>query len=848
MKILFFRSLTLFLFLLTSLAAQSNFSAEDYARFLEENKNLTYRDLQSRFQPSFVYYKGFKNTEPPESYQYLDSIIHRFSLTDQERELLRQNHFVISERLRFHSFGDAFHQIYLADLPVFISSDAILHALHRSYDKILMDVEISILKPNLKQFLDGLYDNFLLLKTKYENEKELQTALKDVDLYLTMALSLLDNSKGEAQYCEQEKVDQLWDDVQAQQFVERPLFSERPRKLDFSQFTVRGHYTDEELCDYFKAMMWLGRIDFMLTSPPDNPWEQPWTKEEIRRMNIGAYLLNELIDTSGVRELLDQNNFIIDFMVGEPDNITPNELKGIIQEQGISNAAQLLNDEFYDPYLEALQANNSSEQKILSQYLFMNPFSSEPSELPVSYRLSGQRFIIDSYILFNVVYDRIVFEDKKIWRPLPNPLDAMFVLGNDDALPLIKEEVEQYKYGSQLAALRYLVNSYDPEFWESSLYNVWLNAIRSLNPPQTRAGWPLFMKTAAWQQEKLNTQLASWAQLRHDNLLYAKQSYTGATGCSFPYSFVEPYPQLYGSIARFAEQAGEFFSQFPQDTYSMYCIQKYFPQLKKTMQKLEIIAQKELREESLSEDDISFLKEMLFEGGESGEPPFTGWYADLFYDPFDASEEDYVIADVHTQPTDKTGNTVGRVLHVGVGDVNVGIFLAETPSDRYHKTAFIGPVMSYYELISDDFKRFNDEEWAERIESGDLPARPDWVSIFLCDSEGKKYPQGKELPSQVYTSLHEKEENIPGRFRLYQNYPNPFNPLTIIRYQLPFAAMVEISIYDISGREVATLVHSRQPAGKYEIPFNAAGLAAGVYFCQMRAQNFRQAIKLVLVE
>ncbi|NOX89993.1 MAG: DUF3160 domain-containing protein, partial [Calditrichaeota bacterium] len=116
----------------------------------------------------------------------------------------------------------------------------------------------------------------------------------------------------------------------------------------------------------------------------------------------------------------------------------------------------------------------------------------------------GQRFIVDSYIFSNVVFDRIVFKGEKIWRPLPDPLDAMFVLGNDDALPLLKEELTNYKYASQLAALRFLVDSYDTAFWESSLYNVWLNAIRALNPPENRDGFPFFMKTAAWRQNKLN--------------------------------------------------------------------------------------------------------------------------------------------------------------------------------------------------------------------------------------------------------------------------------------------------------------------------------------------------------
>ena len=56
---------------------------------------------------------------------------------------------------------------------------------------------------------------------------------------------------------------------------------------------------------------------------------------------------------------------------------------------------------------------------------------------------------------------------------------------------------------------------------------MWLNSIRKLNPPKDRSALPQFMQTAAFWQEKLNTQLSSWAQLRHDNLLYAKQSYTG---------------------------------------------------------------------------------------------------------------------------------------------------------------------------------------------------------------------------------------------------------------------------------------------------------------------------------
>jgi len=68
------------------------------------------------------------------------------------------------------------------------------------------------------------------------------------------------------------------------------------------------------------------------------------------------------------------------------------------------------------------------------------------------------------------------------------------------------------------------------------------------------------MKTAAFWQQKMNTQLASWTELRHDNLLYAKQSYTGGTVCSYPYSFVEPFPEFYSALNEYSTEAYNYFT------------------------------------------------------------------------------------------------------------------------------------------------------------------------------------------------------------------------------------------------------------------------------------------------
>ncbi len=86
------------------------------------------------------------------------------------------------------------------------------------------------------------------------------------------------------------------------------------------------------------------------------------------------------------------------------------------------------------------------------------------------------------------------------------------------------------------------------------------------------------------------------------------------------------------------------------------------------------------------------------------------------------------------------------------------------------------------------------------------------------------------------------------RYELSQNYPNPFNPMTRINYELKEAGFVSLKVYDVMGREVATLVNGRQMAGEQEATFNATGLASGVYFYRLQAGNFTQTKKMMLVK
>jgi photosystem II stability/assembly factor-like uncharacterized protein len=98
---------------------------------------------------------------------------------------------------------------------------------------------------------------------------------------------------------------------------------------------------------------------------------------------------------------------------------------------------------------------------------------------------------------------------------------------------------------------------------------------------------------------------------------------------------------------------------------------------------------------------------------------------------------------------------------------------------------------------------------------------------------------------------NDNETTIPDYFSLMQNYPNPFNPVTRIEYSIPYSVntpLVQLKVYDLLGKEVATLVNSYQPAGNYKIDFNGNALTSGIYFYRLKAGNFIQTRKLMLVK
>ncbi len=128
-------------------------------------------------------------------------------------------------------------------------------------------------------------------------------------------------------------------------------------------------------------------------------------------------------------------------------------------------------------------------------------------------------------------------------------------------------------------------------------------------------------------------------------------------------------------------------------------------------------------------------------------------------------------------------------------------------------------------------------------------------TLGQCDAgamqgAGRVLLLGFWLPAGYMPTVHvgdPEAESIPHEFALRQNYPNPFNPGTVITYDLATVADVKLTVLDILGREVATLVNEREAAGPHTVRFDASHLASGVYVYRLVAGNFMAIRKCILL-
>jgi len=493
-------------------------------------------------------------------------------------------------------------------------------------------------------------------------------------------------------------------------------------------------------------MMWLGRADcgwFPLGAHPETGLHvQPG--RELR----DAVLLTDLLTAAGQMQRLESVDRTLEEFLGQCDNLRPRQLRKILDDAKIAGLAQLSAEDAQQRLREALLHEPSANQRILSQVIFGGKQSGEQIPPPALFQMFGQRFTIDSLVLASVVYDRVQNRDSAgQYRLMPRGLDVLAALGSSEARGLLADDLQRWNYAPQLDSARNLTAAYlASPAGQRSINDLWLGAIGSLSANMSSEKiFPQAMRTNAWRLKQLNTQLASWAELRHDGILYEKQSYTSHVECDYPAGFVEPYPEFYARLASLARAMARSLAdmqsgfQRPGDEEEARSLRhlaekprKFWGAFASTMDRLERLARKELGGERFTADDESFLKQTIdvrmvdrADCGRGMGPfvrSYTGWYCDLLYPEAEGIDQfQPSVADVHT---DSNGH---EVLEVGVGRANLALVAVDNGQDRM---AFVGPVYTYYEFARPASRRMTDEEFKAALIGGTEPARPDWIGAF----------------------------------------------------------------------------------------------------------------------
>ncbi|MCC6224622.1 MAG: DUF3160 domain-containing protein [Thermoleophilia bacterium] len=583
-----------------------------------------------------------------------------------------------------------FHFAYQSNIyegwPVYVTTDAAYHAWHLVFDKLLRDLEQQVLLPRLERLVSGLLEAARAQAADLAGAGAGDAAGRVEQLFALAAAELgLRVELGPLAEAERAL-------VEAHGTTETsPLVG---KEIDYSLFTPRGHYTrTPELTRFFLAMSVLGQLDFCLPGTVSCPGLEPARMAILAsRLVAGDPALAALW-----REIYEPTAFL----VGLADDYSPLEVSAA--------AAAAAPDALADP---AALADDATVEAVLTALVATRPVLISPDRASV--RVMGTRFVVDSYILDQLLYPYVGTDAKP--RLLPSALDVAAAFSSDFALAALAEagQTDYERYDAQLEALRVAVTARPAADWGSTVYDAWLHALAPSFAAHG-AAYPDYMRGEAWAAKALQSGLGSYAELKHDTILYAKQAVAegGADLEETQRNWVEPEPVVFARLAAVADLTrgglesrgllGEEQATLLADVSELFRF-------------LERIARDELAGGAISPED----NERLAWIGGALESVFWSTSDRLASGDITADEDAAIVADLASGPE--------GILELGTGRIDRIYVLVPDDQGTFHVAA--GGVYSFYEFSSPPGERLDDESWRALLDAGQAPARPPWTAAF----------------------------------------------------------------------------------------------------------------------
>lgn len=634
-----------------------------------------------------------------------DNIYNSMQLTDADPQLtdrlLKQGFAIVPA-----SHEQLFH-VYEANdyacLPSFVTTDLYLQLFHLYFDCTLRDMEEQKFDSLVGQLCQRCY-SAVVLRGKNETDKRLQDAAEWLKTYFAIAMNL---QKPGSVAASGKYADDVAIEVQNVNASENNLsdyLGYTKVKYAYSLYRPRGHYTrTEKLQRYFRMMMWLQTVNF----GTDNDSQL-----------LYALTLADIVGgNKSIASLYRNITEPITYLMGQPDNVDIMQVYDVMHATGLTLQQLVGNKAKLAEVKKKVEAIAEKQTRIKPKYLRSSVYK---------VNLMPQRYQPDAEVL----QEMVDYDNNPTKRGVPQGLDIFAAMGVSAAERiLLQEQHEATRWSGYLPMMERMKTRMSEVDWQETMAKRWMKTLQTVSHKNQRM--PYFMLSPQWDKKNLNAMLASWAELKHDAILYAKQPMGAECGGGGPpdpvtKAYVEPNVTFWKKAIELVNATTDLLDRYGLTTEKSTTAATSLCEEAEMLLKL---SEKELEGKTLTDEEYDQLSKI----GSSFEyisldlvrQPSQDLYG--WSDVQGPDRKVALVADVYTANADN--NPEPSILYEAVGLADEIYVVVEIGGILYLTR---GAVLSYREFRRPtDMQRLTDEEWQQNLENHPREGVPEWMEEII---------------------------------------------------------------------------------------------------------------------
>ena len=650
----------------------------------------------------------------------MKNLINPFQLKEFDPKLysmLGQNGFAIVPAEHNQLFH-VYEKNDYADFPSFVTTDLYLQLFHLYFDCVLRDVEEKHLDSLMIVFSSKMGAEMKTL-TSSQNA-EIKAAAEYGQAWFAVASWLFSHDKAPKSIAtlnapeayKKMVMEEITKSFEAENgYSEMLEYDSQTGMFAYSLFRPRGHYTRSKVCSrYFRGMMWLQTAHFGTDKPT--------------KMKQIALIANVFNQQPKIKTIYDKVSEPITYLMGTPDNVTLIQVAELVKKMNLPIEKLLSSKKDMAKLTEDIEGIAKKQTRIELK-------KTHGSKYVVD--IMPQRYQPDAEALIATTD-----QDSPIsLRPCPKGLDWMAVMGLPGAERILMDELkEAQKWADFPKALTTARKKVADTPWEACVANQWMYTLQSLG--DTAQSLPYFMQTPQWQKKNLNTALASWAELKHDAILYAKQPMLAECGDGGPEppvvkGYVEPNVKFWEKAIALVTRMDKVLTTYGLQTEKAKAV---YERIKEMAEFCRNISKKELNGGKITDEEYnqieiigSTVENISLELVSEDNQMLQGWS-----DVVSTDKKVAVVADVFTAAGENVAIDDMCVLYEGVGPAYEIYVVVEIDGLLYLTRGSVFSYREFTRLMSDP--RMTDEEWQQELKKSPTGGTPSWMKEIIAPVKG----------------------------------------------------------------------------------------------------------------